>query len=61
MTEFPDSKLRRRNVILVIEERICWRVVAECAQASTKKLNVEENLSQGVHKLKFQLSVEGSI
>jgi hypothetical protein len=53
VTEFLDSNLRRRNVILVTEERSFWRAVAECSQVSTKKLNVEDNLSQGVHKLKF--------
>lgn len=48
-------------MILVTEERSCWRTVARSAKSSTKKLSVEENLLQGVHRSRFRLSVEEGV
>jgi hypothetical protein len=40
---FELESSRRNSVILVTEERSCWRAVARSVKSSTEELSVEEN------------------
>jgi hypothetical protein len=42
-------------------QRSSWRIVAKGVKSSTEKLSVEENLLQGMLRLRFRLSVEESV
>jgi hypothetical protein len=48
-------------MILVMRDRSMWRTIARGEKSSTEESTVEEDLLQGVHRLRFRLSVEGGV